>query len=65
MNIVPGKSDAEKAEDFRERSLAALEPLLVILNEAAVEGFAVNFTIGPDGFKRTVLQALTISKVYG
>lgn len=61
--LVPGKSDLELAEEYRERLLKLLAPISEALTEAAQAGLTVNFGFAPpDSFKRVNLAALEISK---
>lgn len=62
LTIVPGKPDKEIADDLRIRTIAALEPVLQIMTEAAKHGFTVGFNLGIDGLQRTVIQQIMITK---
>lgn len=64
VSIGTGRTEAQIAADYRERTLAALGPLVDVINEARREhGMVVSFQIGaPDGFNRQSLTLLEISK---
>lgn len=62
--ITLGRSEAQIAAEYRERALAALGPLMDIINEARQRhGMVVSFQISaPDGFNRQSLALLEIMK---
>lgn len=63
IDIVPGKSDLEKANEFRERTMAPLNDLIGLINEARRDGLIIQFQIGPpDAFNRQSLTLLEITK---
>jgi hypothetical protein len=65
MSVVAletGQSDAEKAQDYRARIRAALDPVVAILNEARRDGLVVGFNIGLNQFGLSVLNQVDISK---
>lgn len=64
IQLVPGKSDAEMAVDFRKRIIELYEPLLELLTEANNKGFAINVGCGLDGLGRIAILQLQISKVF-
>lgn len=61
--IVPGKSEAEIAAEFRDEAVARLAPVVDLINEARQKGMQINFQIGPpDSFNRQSLVMLEITK---
>jgi hypothetical protein len=62
VHIVPGSTDAERAQDYRDRLRAALVPVLAIIQEAQSNGLKVGFNIGPDGFGRQQIQTVEVVK---
>jgi hypothetical protein len=62
--LVPTKSDAERAEEFKRRVIEAYQPLLAVFDEAHAAGFEIvsNSGLGPIG-KHMVLH-LRVAKVY-
>lgn len=62
--ISQGRSEAQIAADYRERALAALGPLMDLINEARREhAMVISFQISaPDGFNRQNLAMLEISR---
>ena len=63
-SIVPTKPDKELAEEFKQRTIEALRPLMAILDEATKHGFHVNFNLGEDMIGRSVVQNISITKKF-
>ena len=58
-----GKSEAERAEEIKRRAKELLEPFLRYKDEAAREGFIINWqVIGPDAFGRNQVVDLHLVK---
>lgn len=64
VKLVPGKSDAEKAKELREKVEAAVGPMLEIFTAAKAEGFEVMYSIQMDGLGHAYLHTLKIMKEY-
>ena len=62
--VVNNKTDKEIAAEIRGKLQKALEPVMVIITEAAANDFLINFAIGLDGTKRGCIQSITISKQF-
>ena len=62
--LVPGKSDAEIASDFRYRFIEVHKPILELLGEIDRAGFEVSSQIGKNGLGEMALNVLKIVKVY-
>lgn len=63
INFIPsGPTDAQLAEEYRERMNKALFEVLNIINEARRQGIVINFQLGEDGFGRQAVGALHILK---
>ena len=61
--IVPGKSDIDLAQDYRQRLLELLEPVTVVINEARTKGLIISFGYSPpDAFGRQSLAQLDVTK---
>jgi hypothetical protein len=61
--IVPGKSDLELAQEYRQKLLDLLEPVTVVINEARGKGLIISFGYSPpDAFGRQSLAQLDINK---
>jgi len=65
LTIIPGRPDREIATDLRTRVSAALQPILALMEEAAQDGFTIQFNLNVDwATKRATLQQLAIVKHY-
>jgi hypothetical protein len=63
LRIVPGKSDIELAQEYRQKLLDLLEPVTVVINEARRKGLIISFGYSPpDAFGRQSLAQLDINK---
>jgi hypothetical protein len=61
--LVPGKSDIELAQEYRQKLLDLLEPVTVVINEARGKGLIISFGYSPpDAFGRQSLAQLDINK---
>lgn len=64
LKLVPGKTDAETANDLRKRLVEAYQPLLKLADEANDVGMAFQCAIGPDAFGKFQIQQCQIMKVF-
>lgn len=55
-NLVPTKSDAEFAKEYRERVIELWKPIIELLNEADKNGFKLNVGCGPTPMGFQILQ---------
>ncbi len=62
--LVPNKSDKEKAEGLRKRFYEALQPVAALIVEAEKEGFEVGFQFGKDAFGMAKIQVINLLKKY-
>ena len=62
--LVPGKSDAQLAAEFKLQIVAAYEPILAVLGEITKAGFVAQIQVGPDAFGKPHISALQIYKNY-
>ncbi len=62
--LVPTKSDAEVAAEFKKRAIEAYEPVLQLLNEAHAAGFEINITSGLAPVGKHMITLLRVAKVY-
>lgn len=60
--LVPGKSDAELAAEFKRRAADALEPLCRLCDEARDAGFDLGFQLGQMWNGKTGIAALSLMK---
>lgn len=58
--LVPTKSDAELAAEYRARMEVPLKEICAILNEAKSAGLIIGYTTSVDQFGRYVPQNLTV-----
>ena len=62
--LVPGKSDAQLAAEFKLQIVEAYEPILAVLGEITKAGFVAQIQVGPDAFGKPHISALQIYKNY-
>lgn len=62
LTTAPGKSDAQKAAEYRTRLQALLNDCADIANEASREGIVVNWAMGRDGYGLMRVMDIQISK---
>ena len=60
--LVPGRSDAELAVEYKQRALELLSRLCVIMNEARDSGLVLAFQLSNDQFGRSFPQQITVIK---
>jgi hypothetical protein len=63
-HLVPGKTDAELAADFKKRMVEAYGPVLGLLDEAHKAGMSITCAaqMGPLG--KFVIAVMQVTKVY-
>lgn len=59
-----GKTDAERAAVLKEKVAVKLYELLAVMDEAATEGFRVQFNIGSNSLGRNHIERLALTKEY-
>lgn len=62
--LVPNKSDHDKANEFRQRFFETLKPVAELIGEAEKEGFEVGFQFGKDPFGKPQIQVINLLKKY-
>ena len=62
--LVPGKSDAQLAAEFKLQIVEAYEPILAVLGEITKAGFVAQIQVGPDAFGKPHITVLQIYKNY-
>lgn len=62
LSLVPGRTDRELAEEFRQRLRAALAPAMEIVDDATREGLVVNFVLGRNAFGRCVINDISVTR---
>ena len=62
--LIPGKSDAQLADELKLKIVEAYEPILAVLNEVTKAGFVAQIQVGPDAFGKPHITALQIYKNY-
>lgn len=60
--LITTKSDAELANEFKDKIIKNSEPLLLILEECHKAGFDVNIGFGMNGIGKMQIGQLIISK---
>lgn len=64
LKIVPGKTDAEKAVEFKGRIVEALKPVMAIIDEAQREELNINYQIATDALGKATIVQLNITKTF-
>jgi len=62
--LVPTKSDADLAAEFKKRAIEVYEPVLQLLNEANAAGFEISIGSGLTPIGKHMITALRVAKVY-
>jgi hypothetical protein len=62
--LVPTKSDADLAAEFKKRAIEVYEPVLQLLNEANAAGFEIGIGSGLTPIGKHMITALRVAKVY-
>lgn len=64
VRLVTTKSDAELANELKDKVAEVYEPLLALLNEYDKHGFNVQAGVGKNAFGKYVIVQLQVIKVY-
>ena len=64
IQLIPTKSDHDIANQLREEAILAAKPLTDLMDKATSAGFRITIGLGVDGFGRSVVNNLEISKVF-
>lgn len=64
LRVVPSGTDVEAAADLREKMIEALNPVLLVLDEAGKKGFEIAFAVGKSPIGKNAITALRIVKEY-
>ncbi len=62
VSLVPGKTDAQLAAEYRAEITKAITPLLDIVQRAKDQGLFINWTVGPDNYGKIILKETVIVK---
>lgn len=62
--LVPTKSDAELANELKEKVAEAYKPFLELLNEYDKHGLNVQAGVGKNAFGKYAIVQLQVIKVY-
>lgn len=62
--LVPGKSDKELSEEFKERLAEAYKPIIILADEMDRCGFAMQVGIGKNAFGKHQITQLQLVKVF-
>jgi len=62
--LVPGKTDAELAADFKKRMVEAYGPVLALLDEAHAAGMSINAGAGMGPMGKFVISLMQVTKLY-
>ena len=62
--LIPTRSDAEVAAEFKKRAIEVYEPVLQLLNEAHAAGFEININSGLAPIGRHMITLLRVAKIY-
>ena len=63
--LVPGKTDADRAAEIKQRAQAAWAPILALMDEAAATGFLLRWQgITPNAFGKHELVDLHLLKKF-
>jgi hypothetical protein len=64
VTVVPGKSDAEKAAELKDRIVEALVPVMEILDEGYKHGLSISYSIGPSALGKATILQLNVTKTF-
>lgn len=64
VSIVPGKSDADLAADYKSQMEAALTQVCNIVNDAKANGLTISYGTGDGPMGRHVISNLIIARHY-
>ncbi len=64
VNLVPTKSDADLALEFKDRIIEAYQPLLKILSELDKAGFNASVNVAKNGLGKIDIVGMQISRVF-
>ncbi len=62
--IAPNKTDAETAQDYKERTITLYKPILDLCTEANQNGFEIMIQSGPGPLGKHIITTLKVIKVY-
>ena len=64
VQLVPTKSDADLAAEFKEKVIKAYEPLIEVLNEYDKHGLNMQCSVGKNAFNKYQIVQLAVVKQY-
>lgn len=62
IQLVPNKSDAEMAEEYRKELVEAYKPICALLTDAAKNKFIVNVICGMGDFAEVIIKEIQVLK---
>lgn len=62
VQLVTGKTDAEKAATYRAELMPILEKVAGVLNRARAEGLIVGFSVNADQYGRHRIQVIDVTR---
>lgn len=64
VELVPGKTDKQIAEELKEKIIEAYKPFIEMLDEADKHGFNVVASVGKNAIGKYTIVQLQIMKIY-
>lgn len=64
VKLAPGKSDYEKAIEYKNRAADAAKAFMSVLTEANKEGFKFNVQFGENAFGEVVITNMQLMKMF-
>lgn len=64
IQLIPNKSDWDKAQEYKQRAAEAAQPFIDVLTEASKEGFKFQISFGENAFGQVIIQQLQLVKVF-
>ncbi len=64
VSLVPGKTDKELADEFKQRIVEAHEPLLKLFDEIKAAGFEPQVMCAPGPLGKHVITSLMLVKKF-
>jgi hypothetical protein len=64
LTLIPNKPDKERAAEIKQNLAAALIPIMELLDDAAKDGFEIQFMLAPGPLGKRVIQQLRVIKEF-
>lgn len=62
LSLVPGKTDADLAAEYRKRFAEAIKPVLALVDEASRQGLLLGFEFRRDAFGSCKCPEIQVSR---